>query len=444
MKLLKNMLTPPICAISVALSCAALFAEETITIDNVRQRTPWNGLVDIDYTIEGVTGDPNDYQIEFTMTVGGKSFVASNFWDAAWCDHATANGKQRATWNARADGIAALTSVSVTAQLIYAPVTDASAEFAIVDLSAGASATSVYPVRYVTGDTNRTAQFNIDTYKTRKIVLKKVHAGEFWMGVGNVSEGKNRHRVRLTQDYFLGLFEVTQEQYSRVCGDTTAGVGYFVPGFGGSLAKGERQECMPASSMFYDKIMSTVESFTGANPGMQYHCFMMKLNARAKCRGQSVGIFALPTEAQWEYACRAGTETKYFYGEDTVDLLSEYAWYWPSGMQWTPPEPYRVHEVGLLKPNPWGFYDIYGNVEEWCSDWYASYPAYSEEDVTVDPKGDAVSSTKVTRGGSFFRNANDATSGTRQGDQTYPDGSSSGDFGQRGNNWGFRLAGNLK
>ena len=78
MKLLKTKLTPSICTICVALSCVALFAEETITIDNVRQRTPWNGLVDIDYTIAGGEGDPNDYQIEFTMAADGKTLTETN------------------------------------------------------------------------------------------------------------------------------------------------------------------------------------------------------------------------------------------------------------------------------------------------------------------------------------------------------------------------------
>ena len=435
----KSALTLSVCAIGIALSCATLFAEETITIDNVRQRTPWNGLVDIDYTIAGVTGDPNDYQIMFTMTVDGKSFVASNFWDAAWCDHATANGKQRATWNARADGIAEKTDVDVKARIIYAPVTDSSAEFAIVDLSAGASATSVYPVRYVAGDTTRTAQFNIDTYKTRKIVLKKVHAGEFWMGDGNVSEGTKRHRVRLTQDYFLGLFEVTQEQYSRVCGDTTIGFGYFKPEFGGKSAPGEDVAKMPANNMWYDKVMSTADYYGGIY-GPQYHCFMKKLNERTVCRGQKVGLFAFPTEAQWEFACRAGTETVYYWGDDVADY-ADYAWtpdngYTASGVGTS------LHEVGLLKPNAWGFYDMSGNIQEMCEDFYDNYPAYSETEVTVDPTGAAQAEKRSVRGGSHWHSRSECASGARSSNQM--DGDNRTGYGYISYAWGFRLSEKLR
>lgn len=433
MKLLKNMLTPPICAISVALSCAALFAEETITIDNVRQRTPWNGLVDIDYTIAGVTGDPNDYQIEFTMTVGSKSFVASNFWDAAWCDHATANGKQRATWNARADGIAAQTPVSVTAQLIYAPVTDASAEFAIVDLSSGQNSNH-YPVRYVVGDTNRVAHFNIDTYKTRKLVLKKVHAGEFWMGEGNVSEGENRHRVRLTKDYFLGLFEVTRGQYKQVSQENPTSKRATVPG--------ELDEGRPMNNLNWNEIV-------GENG------FIAKVNARACCRGQSVASFGLPTEAQWEYACRAGTETLFLTGEDVTNSLPQYAWYNQNGVSYNDKKyVWFLHEVGRLLPNNWGFFDMAGNVNEFCQDWFASYPQVKDGEILVDPTGVDSGSQRVYRGGGYWNYVSGANGNPNKPGDVFcqsghrnsaePAENKSGHEGYYADGIGFRLCGSLK
>ena len=424
MKLLKNMLTPPICAISVALLCAALFAEETITIDNVRQRTPWNGLVDIDYTIAGVTGDPNDYQIVFTMTVDGKSFVASNFWDAAWCDHATANGKQRATWNARADGIAAQTPVSVTAQLIYAPVTDVDAEFAIVDLSGGKDAE--YPVRYVAGDTNRTAQFNIDAYKLNKLVLKKVHAGEFWMGEGNVTEGTSRHRVRLTKDYFLGLFEVTQQQYIQVRGK----LGDYCDGAFTKDSFGQRASCRPVGWLFWT---TAKEADTG---------FIDRLSRLSTVRGGSTGGFDLPTEAQWEYACRAGCGSIYHFGEDVPDALPQYANYLMSSERILDEAHLHTEEVGRRLPNDWGFYDMAGNACEWCRDWDTPYPAYSETEVTVDPSGSEVGTLKILRGGSYFYGASYCASGSR--DNAGPADTTGHHGGFLPKAWGMRVILNLK
>ena len=430
------------------LTCGVLLAAESITVDRVQQRYPWNGLVDIDYTIAGVEGDPNDYQIEFTMTVDGKSFVASNFWDAAWCDHATANGRQRATWNARADGIAALAEVGVAAKLVYAPCTDADATFAIIDLSAGPRSTA-YPVRYVNADTNRTAQFNIPAYKLSKLVLKKVSAGEFWMGghvssnppeAGSVESGTNRHRVRLTRDYFLGLFEVTQKQYDQVASATTNGFNRYVSGYVGRYAVGEDQAMMPANNVWYDKIMSETESWGGANSSVQYHAFMRKLNERTTCRGQSVGLFCLPTEAQWEYACRAGTETTYYWGNATNEI-ERYAWANFESLSASPKT--YCHEVGLLLPNAWGFYDMAGNVEEWCSDLYGAYPAYSETEVTEDPTGAEASTDRPVRGGSYWRPRANCASGLRAPSDTT--GSGRNGYGNwTGNSWGFRLCENLK
>jgi len=421
--------------IAGALMCGALVAEESITIDRVRQRTPWNGLVDIDYTIAGVTGDPNDFQIEFTVTAGGKTFVASNFWDAAWCDHATANGPQRATWIARADGIAEETPVSVSARLIYAPVTDASAEFAIIDLSGGKDA--AYPVRYVAGDTNRTAQFNIDAYKLKKLVLKKVHAGEFWMGEGNVTNGTNRHRVRLTQDYFMGLFEVTQQQYIQVRGDLKP---YCEDSYS-TDSYGQRASCRPVGRVLWSVAK---EAETG---------FFDRLNRLCVARGTSVGTIDLPTEAEWEYACRAGCGTTYYYGEDATNSLSRYANYnmqiafdasgnfYPEGCK---KDKALIHtdEVGRRIPNAWGFYDMAGNVCEWCSDWNSSYPAYSETEVTEDPTGSDVGTEKIMRGGSDFRGAVYCASGYRE--PTKPTDTSGHHEGFMPNGWGMRAIMRLK
>jgi formylglycine-generating enzyme required for sulfatase activity len=100
--------------------------------------------------------------------------------------------------------------------------------------------------------------------------------------------------------------------------------------------------------------------------------------------------YRLPTEAEWEYACRAGSTTTFYFG-DSADKLREHAWYGLSAD--APPQP-----VGMKKPNPWGLYDVYGNVSEWCGDWHDK--DYYEKSRTNDPTGPDSGSEKVVRGGS--------------------------------------------
>ena len=256
--------------------------------------------------------------------------------------------------------------------------------YLIIDLSAGANASS-YPVTYLAEPPSH--GFNMDEYKTTKLVLKRIEAGSYTM-----AESAN---VTLSKPFFIGVFEVTQKQWSLVTGGNS------------SSFSGDKK---PVEKVSYDAIRG---SSSGAGwPGssaVDASSFLGKLRART-------GLdFDLPTEAQWEYACRAGTTTTYSYG-DTEN--GDYMWYTANSSS-------QTHDVGTKQPNPWGLYDMHGNVWEWCLDRYDRALAYG-----TDPTGASSGLKRVMRGGSFSYNTSYCTSSFRG--HNIPS--------QENNSLGFRLA----
>ena len=132
------------------------------------------------------------------------------------------------------------------------------------------------------------------------------------------------------------------------------------------------------------------------------------------------GKFSLPTEAQWEYACRAGSTTRYCFGDDE-SRLGEYAWYDENSGD-------KTHPVGEKKPNAWGLYDMHGNVWEWCQDWYDD--GYYAKSPTDDPTGPSTGSCRVIRGGSWDDGARSCRSADRNRNSP----------GYRLDNLGFRVS----
>jgi hypothetical protein len=130
--------------------------------------------------------------------------------------------------------------------------------------------------------------------------------------------------------------------------------------------------------------------------------FLGKLNDRTGTRN---GVFVLPTEAQWEYACRAGSTTRWCFGDDE-SKLRDYAWYGVNAGA-------RTHPVGQKKPNAWGLYDMYGNVSEWCADWFDG--GYYRESPAEDPRGPGMGSDFAVRGGWWGDSAARAGSAARTG-----------------------------
>jgi formylglycine-generating enzyme required for sulfatase activity/predicted DNA-binding WGR domain protein len=182
-----------------------------------------------------------------------------------------------------------------------------------------------------------------------------IPAGTFIMGSPELEEDRSddevQHEVNLTKSFYMGKYEVTQEQWEAVMG---------------SNPSDEKGSNLPVTNLSWIDCQE----------------FIKKLNDKTK------GGYRLPTEAEWEYACRAGTTTAYYFGDMITPLDANYAESW-----------IRIPlAVGSYMPNAFGLYDMHGNVLEWCEDWYEEdYPSGS----VTDPKGAGTGKYRVLRGGSF-------------------------------------------
>ena len=380
-----------VCSLVLGLS---VWATPSVTLHRFQQRYPWNGNFDIDYTIADMGQYPEDYRLEFSVSAetdaGTKVFAPSNFFDWAACDLPVTDGTYRVTWDAAADGaVFRSKNVTVTANLVYAPVTDADASYMILDLSGGPAAER-YPIKYVAGEID-SSQFNKTVYKTSRLVMKKVPHCSFWMGEGsngNIASTK-RHYVTLTEDFFLGLFPVTQAQYLNVCGVQPP------------VAKGYKNYYGDLKPV-YDITWNNINGIDMTDPA-----FLPQLRVKATYHDMGEARFDLPTESQRECACRAGTLTAYPWGANDANDADRYLWSSSnSGL--------TLKDVGLKLPNPWGFYDICGLISEWVYDWKADYPTGTEESPDINPKGPDQGAAKILRGANCFHvNSANANSGYR-------------------------------
>ncbi len=193
-----------------------------------------------------------------------------------------------------------------------------------------------------------------------------------------------RHRVTLRRDFYMQTTEVTQGQWQAVMGSNPSNFSSC------------GDDC-PVERVSWDEAQE----------------FIRRLN-----QTEGTDKYRLPTEAEWEYACRAGSTTRWSFGDDE-NRLGDYAWYGDNSDQ-------KTHPVARKKPNAWGLYDMHGNVWEWCSDWYGDYPSGS----VTDPASPSSGSYRVNRGGSWGYYARRCRSAYR--DRFDP--------GFRGSILGFRLA----
>ena len=302
-------------------------------------------------------------------------------------------GERSLLWVPDRDWTFVLPDVDVTAK-VTAWATNSPPELMVIDLCAGKT------VRYYTsmnalpygGLTN-------DIYRSEKMVFRKIPAAQVTWRMGSdttessrVADNEVPHLVTLTEDFYMAIFELTIDQYRMLTAsaDIPYPSSHNIPGTG-----------MPVVSVSWATMRGSTLLWPGDDHAVDADCFIGRLRTRT-----GMDLIDLPTDAQWEFACRAGfgsptgtdnpkyQATKYLWDS----LVTNRAWYVK-----TPGYGNTKHKVGMLQPNRWGLYDIQGNVYEYCLDYWASGDDFSDGSSIENPKGPTSSDTgnRVARNGSY-------------------------------------------
>lgn len=453
----------------------SLLAEDpSITITRVQQRYPWNGKVDFAYTLANLEG-ASDFKLVTSVTANGQTKAVTNALDSA-----VTSGDYTGVVDCEAlFGELIDPNASLTLKLLYtapSPLPDDAtgtpinifADLLVIDVTGGPDA-ETYPT-YVYQHVD-IGTFNCDVYKKNKIALRLIEKGTFMMGSPTTEPGRGPsgdttgptswktcetlHQVTLTQDFYYGIFPVTQKQWHLVMGEpgTPISVGgnvvqeskfRYLPA---TRTLNPKWESSPVENLFYAAIRGAVKgsSLTGLSEDVDADSFLGKLRART---GQE--RLDIPTEAQWEYACRAGATTATYYGgvdQGSVNTLMDYAWFSRNSNKdgggvasgYAKLEVVNggmTHEVGLKKPNAWGLYDTLGNVFEICRD--RAVRKCTDNDLGSNPQVDPLvrsGSYVILRGGDWYQDWDAQRCACRSCDRNFTETNPCTGF--RLGSWGF-------
>lgn len=393
-------------------------AQAAVSVTNVKvqQRWPWNGKVDIDYEVVSDNADDSVFVYPLAKENDRNIAIAPRTLSGDGVDPAMVGarvkpGKHRMTWDMSVDEPTLhSSSFTVTLHAVKGGM------YLVVDLSEGPTAEK-YPIRY----SDTPPDITSDLCRTGELWLRLCLPGTFMMGSpsdepGRQSNGysyksnnnslpnvgyEHLHQVTLTKPFYIGVFEFTVKQYDLIMG--TSG-----------------------SSLLYPKTSRSWHDLRGYVAGEAYpehtqvdpDSFFGILRAKTGC------LFDLPTEAQWEYACRAGTSTPFNDGKegaDAANIKKIARYYGNSGTEINGYSDVQV-PVGQYQPNAWGLYDMHGNVREWCLDWYKESLGTA---AVTDPLGPSKSEAynyygydkysyryRVIRGGSAYHIYGDSNYGS--------------------------------
>ena len=360
------------------------FAAQAVTVSGVsiRQRWPWNNLVDVDFTIDGTDGEPYVVELNAVCADGKQKLTCKSLLSEPLAHH----GENRIVWDFGRD-YPDFKADDLQVSVLVTPFSETSPVYLVIDVSAGVSATS-YPIRYTTKDPVHTVGAN-DPCKTTEIWLKRVKAAANIRFGGSTTYGYATHYCTLTEDYYLGIFPVTQSQWEHVGSGTITGKHSF---FTNSLYAATR----PVDNVCYADVRDSSYMYP-ADMTISQDTFIKRLRDRT-----GLETIDLPTEWQWEYAHRRGTTSAAHSGAYIRSVLKGNSV--PAGMtvadkdaSWS--EDYGTCYVDRDTPTAWGFYSMLGNVWEWCANANAKSNV-SSGTAPDDYKGpESTSKSRVVRGG---------------------------------------------
>ena len=353
-----------------------MVASAAITDVTARQSYPWNAKVHISYTLTETVPAFLKLKVSAKDLLTGSNYVASAA--ALSGDTGNAQGIHNIVWDFDKQKLM-LKSDEVEFSVEYefsAPL------YCVVKLLLSGGS---YQVTYA--DVSSSSSFNKTEYKTTSLVLRLISPGTFKMG--------GVYNVTLTKPFYCGIFEMTCSQCKEL--------GWCPPSNWDGLSY---RSMLPIENVSYSNIRGS-----GEGAGWPRSSAVDKGSFIDSLRKRTGLDFDLPTEAQWEYACRAGTTTDYNSGKNNTGSIctnmNQVGKYWYNGGQYYSLRQAGTAVVGSYKPNAWGLYDMHGNVLEWCLDWNGTRSG------GTDPVGPSTGSKRVMRGGGWTQPADGCTSSNR-------------------------------
>ena len=372
-------------ALTAALAGLAL-AENAVSDQTSVQRWPWDGKVDIDYTLTATSNKTTPvFSVKFfCKPESGEPFELTNLEGEGFTGIILGDGAKRTTWDAAAQLGTDVDSKNYQIGVYAEDVTD-EATYLTLNLS-------TYKMTYGTAGPSTASGASS---KYAELWFRRVEAGSFVMGSASSEAGRNAghtgndyeylHTVTISKTFYVGVFELTEGQYDRINSNTSG------------------TSCMPKDTLTYNALRGT--SYGATWPNKTDHrvdstSFFGKLRAKT-----GYGLtFDLPTDAQWEMACRdKGTSdrtTDGFWGssrwnngvvfDSNFSGAGDVAWYKGNASG-------ASHEVGLKGASSIGTYDMHGNLVEWCLDWFTE----NVSSYTTDPVGPTSSSYRVLHSGNY-------------------------------------------
>ena len=379
--------------------CALAFSAEAVTVTDVTaaSRFPWKAVLDVDFTIgDAAVADLFRVEVAARYAEGGKKLFARTYVSEPVCGR----GRNRVSWDVGADYPDIKVQDLQIAVTVHPMNADAGDVYMVIDLSSGPESTR-YPVRYTFTPpalvpTNDLVACASDPCRTTQMWFKRLPGYEFPFG-GSDKHPEGDFKVCLSS-YYMAIFEVTQKQWAQVMGTWPS-----------KFTNATYRAARPVENINYEDAIG--HNKYPVDKTVKPESFVGKMRART-----GIEAFNLPTEAQWEGACRAGYKNTFNSDFSASDLRYKLS---SSGLTYDEDITQGTTLVGTLKPNKWGLYNMYDNVMEMCLDAYADVSVlkelyatkYGEGNPAVNPTGPDITNTTErkhsTRGGCWYNSSKD-------------------------------------